>query len=219
MSTFLFFFSSRRRHTRSLRDWSSDVCSSDLRAELEWRLADLRLYREMTSRLSGARREITRVDDQPLDAPGRGRRDGLVAKDDVAEDEAELLHRELPPRRLGLGIGGWDQVEKVGEVELARARADEMNRRRHEPDFLEADIRRQQGRPGPAGFHPLELHEGLARVTLRQTEILDHQPAREEVEVDIFDAGGAAGHDRNPGYRLATDQLRQRPEKRAAQEQ
>src|SRR5690349_23658995 len=27
-----FFFSSRRRHTRSLRDWSSDVCSSDLRS-------------------------------------------------------------------------------------------------------------------------------------------------------------------------------------------
>src|SRR5206468_7688315 len=26
----LFFFSSRRRHTRSDRDWSSDVCSSDL---------------------------------------------------------------------------------------------------------------------------------------------------------------------------------------------
>src|SRR5207249_9042986 len=25
-----FFFSSRRRHTRSKRDWSSDVCSSDL---------------------------------------------------------------------------------------------------------------------------------------------------------------------------------------------
>src|SRR6266704_5256681 len=27
-----FFFSSRRRHTRSKRDWSSDVCSSDLAA-------------------------------------------------------------------------------------------------------------------------------------------------------------------------------------------
>src|SRR5439155_11654282 len=27
---FLFFFSSRRRHTRWPRDWSSDVCSSDL---------------------------------------------------------------------------------------------------------------------------------------------------------------------------------------------
>src|SRR5690606_39362829 len=29
-SLFVFFFSSRRRHTRFSRDWSSDVCSSDL---------------------------------------------------------------------------------------------------------------------------------------------------------------------------------------------
>src|SRR5690606_40037555 len=28
---FYFFFSSRRRHTRFSRDWSSDVCSSDLK--------------------------------------------------------------------------------------------------------------------------------------------------------------------------------------------
>src|SRR5690606_40975222 len=32
---FVFFFSSRRRHTRFSRDWSSDVCSSDLMALLE----------------------------------------------------------------------------------------------------------------------------------------------------------------------------------------
>src|SRR5437868_9837250 len=30
LCSFFFFFSSRRRHTRSKRDWSSDVCSSDL---------------------------------------------------------------------------------------------------------------------------------------------------------------------------------------------
>src|SRR5699024_11840633 len=29
----VFFFSSRRRHTRSKRDWSSDVCSSDLKLD------------------------------------------------------------------------------------------------------------------------------------------------------------------------------------------
>src|SRR5690349_22137216 len=29
-NSLIFFFSSRRRHTRSLRDWNSDVCSSDL---------------------------------------------------------------------------------------------------------------------------------------------------------------------------------------------
>src|SRR5207248_6037984 len=28
--SYFFFFSSRRRHTRSYGDWSSDVCSSDL---------------------------------------------------------------------------------------------------------------------------------------------------------------------------------------------
>src|SRR5207249_9362104 len=35
---FFFFFSSRRRHTRSKRDWSSDVCSSDLTASDRWQL-------------------------------------------------------------------------------------------------------------------------------------------------------------------------------------
>src|SRR2546429_5617610 len=30
MMVIFFFFSSRRRHTRCSRDWSSDVCSSDL---------------------------------------------------------------------------------------------------------------------------------------------------------------------------------------------
>src|SRR3712207_8945102 len=30
IAAILFFFSSRRRHTRYWRDWSSDVCSSDL---------------------------------------------------------------------------------------------------------------------------------------------------------------------------------------------
>src|SRR5258707_6594097 len=32
--TTFFFFSSRRRHTRYWRDWSSDVCSSDLDVKL-----------------------------------------------------------------------------------------------------------------------------------------------------------------------------------------
>src|SRR6266446_4288409 len=33
---YLFFFSSRRRHTRLQGDWSSDVCSSDLRGRSLW---------------------------------------------------------------------------------------------------------------------------------------------------------------------------------------
>src|SRR2546430_7590998 len=34
-----FFFSSRRRHTRFDCDWSSDVCSSDLRVDEPWSAA------------------------------------------------------------------------------------------------------------------------------------------------------------------------------------
>src|SRR5699024_7302733 len=41
MIAMAFFFSSRRRHTRSKRDWSSDVCSSDLRSR-HWNV--LKLY-------------------------------------------------------------------------------------------------------------------------------------------------------------------------------
>src|SRR5690606_40424235 len=52
--TFIFFFSSRRRHTRFSRDWSSDVCSSDLssddrlgyRTEVRVDLAAARPYRD-----------------------------------------------------------------------------------------------------------------------------------------------------------------------------
>src|SRR3712207_9389759 len=39
----VFFFSSRRRHTRYWRDWSSDVCSSDLLRTV--RAQELRLER------------------------------------------------------------------------------------------------------------------------------------------------------------------------------
>src|SRR5215831_20863021 len=58
----LSFFSSRRRHTRCLSDWSSDVCSYDLtdpkyRDEVV-RMAD---YRQGTAVLDGMRRLIGRA--------------------------------------------------------------------------------------------------------------------------------------------------------------
>src|SRR5262245_66041328 len=60
----LFFFSSRRRHTRCLSDWSSDVCSSDLaragRGEHDH--PDRRAHRRgAAGRARGARSEERRV--------------------------------------------------------------------------------------------------------------------------------------------------------------
>src|SRR2546422_5667656 len=40
-----FFFSSRRRHTRCSRDWSSDVCSSDLFVPAAGLLVDLQIWK------------------------------------------------------------------------------------------------------------------------------------------------------------------------------
>src|SRR5256885_2246492 len=46
----MFFFSSRRRHTRLQGDWSSDVCSSDLTSALRIQLSrDSHLYAQSTS--------------------------------------------------------------------------------------------------------------------------------------------------------------------------
>src|SRR5690606_39468476 len=79
----LFFFSSRRRHTRFSRDWSSDVCSSDLLRE--W-VAEQTL-------------EMVRVD-QSEGLLGRDEKIIAMAKDAAAlaqdlEDRADAAGQEI----------------------------------------------------------------------------------------------------------------------------
>src|SRR5687768_17849082 len=56
---FLFFFSSRRRHTRCSRDWSSDVCSSDLPGELKHLSTPRKRKQRCESLSSGERNGIS----------------------------------------------------------------------------------------------------------------------------------------------------------------
>src|SRR5215813_5950077 len=57
---FFFFFSSRRRHTRCGRDWSSDVCSSDLAfRSIETRRPQIRATNTGISAVIDATGEIT----------------------------------------------------------------------------------------------------------------------------------------------------------------
>src|SRR5688572_32023357 len=60
---FFFFFSSRRRHTRFDCDWSSDVCSSDLDAQL-LQLMKLELTPEQVTKL----RSVLHYNGLPIDA-------------------------------------------------------------------------------------------------------------------------------------------------------
>src|SRR3712207_8072459 len=57
---YFFFFSSRRRHTRYWRDWSSDVCSSDLPAAARRCGAGAARARAASARTRGGRRHVTR---------------------------------------------------------------------------------------------------------------------------------------------------------------
>src|SRR6266498_6143548 len=84
---FFFFFSSRRRHTRCGRDWSSDVCSSDLRtvggsagrgrpgADRGRALLAVFRDRPADARVGGARSEAR---PEAAHAPRRDRRGGGV---------------------------------------------------------------------------------------------------------------------------------------------
>src|SRR5258706_8989582 len=80
VQTCVFFFSSRRRHTRLVSDWSSDVCSSDLSeiAVLGDGRARLRVLRAV-----GFERE---VEDRSFVEPGLGPDAATMAHDDALHD-------------------------------------------------------------------------------------------------------------------------------------
>src|SRR5215510_16052112 len=110
---FFFFFSSRRRHTRWPRDWSSDVCSSDL--ELRVDVEDV----EDVSRLAIRDANADGIDqDQPIEL-GRAH-DCRLGGEPATEREAN--QRDFFARR------GVDQIkgvanEVVDGVEILGPRA------------------------------------------------------------------------------------------------
>src|SRR5690625_7888419 len=89
MTIIFFFFSSRRRHTSWPRDWSSDVCSSDLtvRGLFGERVAAIpRSHKDAKTRLQEwlqARSEERRV--------GKECRSGGKAEDSIIETEIRTL--------------------------------------------------------------------------------------------------------------------------------
>src|SRR5436189_2272178 len=99
----VFFFSSRRRHTRYIGDWSSDVCSSDL--------ALRRARRDLfgcASRQLAARRPAHVVDRAPPPTPGGAiqwetagagdRRGGTVYTVGVSRSEERRVGKECRSR-------------------------------------------------------------------------------------------------------------------------
>src|SRR5207302_7041142 len=108
-SCFLFFFSSRRRHTRFSRDWSSDVCSSDLKKPV-WRLrvggrnstaecGDADVYGALIT-VSGAEPDFAqRGSQRQAQAPTAGRfltwRVGILCTSEIRGPETLLQSRRV----------------------------------------------------------------------------------------------------------------------------
>src|SRR5205814_6658522 len=88
-----FFFSSRRRHTRCLSDWSSDVCSSDLRALLR-RACPSRQGRSTATGCAGGR-------------PGWQRGGPPPAARSVGADRAAGAPPEIGRASCRGRVGGW----------------------------------------------------------------------------------------------------------------
>src|SRR5439155_9215720 len=106
---FYFFFSSRRRHTRWPRDWSSDVCSSDLGKNEE-------VPPGIASRENAAAGIWSVCDQQPATAWRREARDIQLSR----------LHaylREEEEQRNVHGAAANDPQKVADEVERGESRA------------------------------------------------------------------------------------------------
>src|SRR5204862_1205110 len=116
----IFFFSSRRRHTRSLRDWSSDVCSSDLGSQSTARKDHLTQHQ-----LS----ELLDTDQARILVEGAEERGYLEAAEleafalehELNDEDVEEVTREL--ERIGLEIRTAEAIEAEKAEKAAEAAA------------------------------------------------------------------------------------------------
>src|SRR2546429_500990 len=116
-----FFFSSRRRHTRCSRDWSSDVCSSDL----------LQVNDQVGSReIGGKELVVALVELEFLIVEIEIGENAVFFEEKVGEDEAEgfdgqAFAKMLLPLdeeiHLGTECGSWFGFVEVGEKRIVLA--------------------------------------------------------------------------------------------------
>src|SRR5690606_40362318 len=97
----VFFFSSRRRHTRFSRNWSSDVCSSDLKLPEGFGKAE-RGFRGLTGVGCGGRRDQIVGNPRPL----------LAYRNDQLRQDKPGVGKALPNPEIGRAscrerVRGW----------------------------------------------------------------------------------------------------------------
>src|SRR5438034_9736447 len=111
--TRIFFFSSGRRHTRSLCDWSSDVCSSDL--------ADALAAREQLRALDAELAPVARLKQE------------VAALEGLQRETATRRTEEAQLAELARNIRMLERrLTELGDVPESLTRADAAARELHE---------------------------------------------------------------------------------------
>src|SRR6266403_5296870 len=131
------FFSSRRRHTRSLRDWSSDVCSSDLIRDAAGDADALQPLASFAADRAGAI-------GQPLRGLVRGasRARGLAAStgqpQEDGADQERIPHCFPPPctRKAGSMPRSRMTASQILSTGVSKMRFDEMLELSHPPPTI-----------------------------------------------------------------------------------
>src|SRR6266436_743168 len=129
-----FFFSSRRRHTRCSRDWSSDVCSSDLHEQLVVEIA--------AEHTDGGDAGLAVTDEPIVLAPHASGQPAKMVELAVALRPLEALAGRRPRLRVGrLGVA-WRllQLRALGNFAVDAAQVAESI------DAIGARAERAQGR-------------------------------------------------------------------------
>src|SRR3989449_3126754 len=168
-----FFFSSRRRHTRCSRDWSSDVCSSDLQctraAFTGLHGLDRARYAFAVAPASGRGRARGRVARTLLDL---GRFWSLALSGPRARGPSEVTKTSVVTP--GGSAGGWTdhlQIGAASEAGLYRPAPQGTELRRHHEivisgdsrSYLSGDARGDDPVPQGRGAHPKPPHESTDR--------------------------------------------------------
>src|SRR3989449_2603904 len=126
-----FFFSSRRRHTRCSRDWSSDVCSSDLNEAVQYVLSPklepedsavaqqrpgvTLSWRRVVAQLAGARKSLGRAETtKRIHLPERAAQRNDLRNQNPAEGSEKKTHPSFPLSRRERGSGGEDPLAGQG---------------------------------------------------------------------------------------------------------
>src|SRR5207249_8418932 len=107
-----FFFSSRRRHTRSKRDWSSDVCSSDLNGMMG--LALLKNYNPFGAPPSLTLIDIMKKFDKSFGLSGKSY--GKVTGDRTVDDIQKQIGRASCRERVEKAGGGGALKERRSDI-------------------------------------------------------------------------------------------------------